>query len=55
MDAFEAARQAFFSGKIIPTSTTTFSQSKSLEGMPAEAAKKAGIADNVKEPVLAAR
>lgn len=55
MDAFEAARQAFFSGKVITTSTAAFTQSKSLEGMSAETAKEAGITDVRQEPALASR
>lgn len=34
MDAFEAARQSFFSGSEIP-SATVFKQSKSIDGMTA--------------------
>lgn len=55
MDAFEAARQAFFSGKVITTSTATFTQSKSFEGMSTETAKKAGLVDSRKEPAFASR
>ncbi len=55
MDAFETARQAFFSGKVAPNSSTTFTQTKSFEGMPAEGTKKARVLVLQEEPVLASR
>jgi hypothetical protein len=55
MDAFETARQAFFSGKIAPNSSTTFTQTKSFDGMPAESTKKAPVLVLQEELALASR
>ena len=55
MDAFETARQAFFSGKVAPNSSTTFTQTKSFDGMPAESTKKTPALILKEEPVLVSR
>lgn len=55
MDAFETARQVFFSGKVAPNSSTTFTQTKSFDGMPAESTKKASVLVLKEEPALASR
>ena len=55
MDAFEAARQTFFSGTVAPNTSTTFTQTKSFEGMPAEPIKKNRVPVLHEENAVAAR
>jgi hypothetical protein len=55
MDAFETARQSFFSGTVAPNTSTTFTQTKSFEGMPVEPANKNRVSVLHEENGVAAR
>jgi hypothetical protein len=54
MDAFEAARQAFFSGSVV-ASSTVFTQAKSVDGMESVPALKQRPVSHPEEKLAVAR